>query len=309
MRRARANGFTLIELLVVVAIILILVGAMVALIAAFLGPINRTECASNIRQIGTLLIAASTTTGKYPAAGETPADWDTAVLGRIEKPGILVCPAAAEGAEHNPAEQPWATCSYAYFGNLSPTVECAHCTGGERLWRLVWSGVDYTGGHRDGARNTDNSAFSKANGYDLADNVVFDPSKVDAGEPADPTIPDHQDLGYFGPAREPAGRALRAVPRNVGASPARPLLMDIVVLTQQPAAAGSWKTAHRDVTDADKAASRFFSNHCNTSARTKKDWGINIYYTNGTVGWKTWDDLRLQVLAPDIAGDDCHYFH
>jgi len=305
----RPRALTLIELLVVVTIILILV----AIGVPFLGSPgivgDRVKCAKNLRQIG-MLIAVNRARTNAPG-GQTPADWPLSILGKLDSPEILACPAADEHSPTNPSGQSWAACSYAYLGNLNPTYECTHCDDSEQLWRLYWSGVDYTGGHSDGARSTDDSTFSQANGYRLSDNVVFDKSKVGQGEPPTPTIPDHQDLGYFSPHRPPTERALRQVPDGTDSGP-RPLLADIVILTQRPASAGAgplaWQFANRFITPDEQEAGILFANPCNTSAESKKGWGINVYYSNHAVRWKKWDELRFQVKAPDVVGATSHYY-
>lgn len=307
MPNGRGKAFTLIELLVVVGIILILVAISAPLMSAALRDVQRAHCASNLNQLNELLAMA--TPSAYPPGGTTPADWSPSILGKLDDPNSLTCPAADKDSPTNPAGQSWATCSYAYVGNLDPTYPCTHCGDGKRLWKLYWSGVDYTGGHKDGARDTDESTFSKANGYELSDNALFDASKAGAGEPADPTIPDHQDLGYFSGLRSPTERALRQVPGRRDDGRGRPLMMDIVVLTQKPAGAGSWRLAHTAITKADRAAGILFTNHCNTSAASKKDWGINVLYTTGSVQWKTWGELRFQVRAPHADGTTNHSYY
>ena len=311
MPNGRNRAFTLIELLVVVGIILILVAISVPIIGAALRAAQQAHCASNLGQLNKLITMAAQ--NAYPPGGTTPADWSPSILGKLDNPDSLTCPAADEHSPTDPADQSWATCSYAYVGNLYPTYPCTHCSDGKRLWKLYWSGVDYTGGHEDGGRDTDDSTFSKANGYELSDNVAFDASKAGAGEPADPTIPDHQDLGYFSGLRSPTERALRQVPGRRESSGGRPLMMDIVVLTQKPAAtgagAGAWRFAHTDITEADKAAGILFANHCNTPAASKKGWGINILYTGGSVQWRTWDELRFQVRAPHADGTTDHSYY
>jgi len=321
MRANRPRAFTLIELLVVVAIILILVGIGVPMISAVMRGVNRARCAKNLSQLGQLITMnrvktgqpGGSTTAGYPAGGRTPAAWSVAILGKSHTRGVLTCPEADEHSPTNPSTQPWAVSSYAYVGNLNPTYACTHCADGKHLWRLYWSGVDHTGGHQDGVRATDDGTFARANGYALSDNVAFDPSKAGAGEPADPTVPDHQDLGHFSPYRHVADRALRQVPDGLDdTSAARPLLMDIVVLSQRPAATGggalAWEKAHLDVTNGDRDAGIFFANHCNTSASSKTDWGVNIYYTSASVQWKPWAELRFQVRAPHADGVMSHYY-
>lgn len=309
MHITRPRAFTLIEVLIVVAIILILVVIGAPLIASMMRHANRLECAGNLGQLGRFILANRAAT--LQPGGQTPADWSLTILGSLDDPDILTCPAANDSSAVDPSAQPWATCSYAYLGNLSPTYECPHCGGTKRLWRLYWSGVTYIGGHNDAGRSTNDSTFSSTKGYQLSDNLVFNKSKAASGEPNVPAIPDHQDIGYFSPHVPPTERALRQVPDGTAAGP-RPLLADIVVLTQKPASAGAgplaWQFANRFVTSEEVEAGILFANHCETSAKSKKDWGANVYYTNNAVRWKKWDELRFQVKAPNVAGATSHYY-
>ena len=310
MHTNRPRAFTLIELLIVVAIILILVAIGAPIVASMQRRADRLECAKNLRELGRL-ITANRTAEMLPKGGQTPADWPLSILGNLDSREILTCPAPDTGAPTDPASQPWATSSYVYLGNLTPTYECSHSGGSKQIWKLYWSGVYYIGGHNDGGRNTNDDTFASTKGYRLSDNLMFDKTEADSGEPNTPAIPDHQDLGHFKTYKPLDRRALRQVPDGTDTG-ARPLLADIVVLTQRPASAGAgplaWQFANRFVTGDDKDAGILFANHCETSAGSKTDWGINVYYTDSTVQWKKWDELRFQVKAPDVDGATSHYY-
>ncbi len=310
MHTSRPRAFTLIELLIVVSILLILATIAAPIIASLLRDADRVQCTKNLRELGRL-ITTNRAAAKLPQGGQTPADWPLSILGKLDERNILTCPASDEGAPTDPASQPWATCSYTYLGNLTPTYDCAHCGGDKQIWKLYWSGVYYIGGHNDAGRSTNDDTFTSTKGFRLSDNLLFDESKVDSGEPNVPAIPDHQDLGHFKSYKPLNQRALRQVPDGTDTGP-RPLFADIVVLTQRPASAGSgplaWESANRFVTSDDKDAGILFANHCETSAGSKTDWGINAYYTTTEVQWKKWDELRFQVKAPDADGSTSHHY-
>ena len=312
----RSSGFTLVELLVVVAIIATLAMLATPILSDMWRSADQVKCANNLRQMGLWLINQSLREGAYPAAGWHPGGWQNTynlVVGSLGKAEIAQCPSAPKNSPINPTI--WSTCSYAYLGNLNPTYTCTCSNCGEegkKIWRLYWSGVDYAGGHKtEDGTNTDKDLFKD---YELSDNIVFNPDKVDEGEPSNPTCPVHLDTEKFHEDDRPKDRSQRAL-RQVPATPEDnragvPLLTDIVVLRQKPSAAPSWKDAHRYITDENRDA-YLYANHSNTSATHKKDWGINVLYVDQSVRWKEWDALRFQVLRMDVSvgGDSENHFY
>src|SRR5262245_48445609 len=82
-------GFTLVELLVVMAIIGVLVALLLPAVQAAREAANRTQCTSNLRQIGIGLLAYHGVNGMFPAGGWLATDpqlsWTASILPQIDQ--------------------------------------------------------------------------------------------------------------------------------------------------------------------------------------------------------------------------------
>jgi len=325
MNKRATKAFTMLEMLVVIVIILILASLAFPVIMQVNERVKKTKCASNLKQCGTWVIQEAMARGAFPrggGAGISPGQWGSVYGNMIADLGnhdVARCPSAKNNSM-NPTTHSWASCSYAYVGHLSPTYmcTCGACDTGKEIWRLYWSGVNYTGDH-------DESNFDKFADLKLADNLAFAEDRVDAGEAASPTIPEHQDTEAFSASDREKDRSLRAL-REIPEGPEDmkrklPLLMDIVVWkadtladidaamsAADPGSSGwEWKASQLDITENDKY-DILYANHCNTSASSRKGWGINIFYSDNSVQWKDWDELRFQVMDKEV-GDDSNKNH
>ena len=333
----RAEGFTLIELLIVITVILILASISIPVMTKIWRDAEVVKCRSNLSQLGKLILASSTVSGYYPGnpmhldawgPGQWDAVFDDLVARGDRDTRIGDCPSSKTGSPTDPRKSTgkFSSCSYAYMGALTPTYVC-YCsswckTEGRDIWRLYWSGVDYGGAvsyHK--AADGSNLDFHTFKSLPLADNLKWQANRSDPTENTWPTVPDHQDLAPMGPSdvrKEEYRRALKAIPRTPEDHKSQlPLLMDILVYkgTARPrpaSGATEWKAKSLSITNANKATV-LYANHCSTSATSKTDWGINIFYTNGSVQWKTWDQLRFQVMQKkvNVGGnleDHCYFF-
>ena len=326
MSDSRPKAFTLIELLVVITIILILVAVTLPVLNAIWQDASALRCKNNLKQMGLWFLQESVRNRIYHPGGDdrtSPGTWPdvhSMLVSSFKTTEITHCPSVKPDSALRP--DAWSTCSYAYVGNMNLTYKCT-CDAcgsdpGKKVWRLYWSGVNYTGDHGidDVGGNLD-----KLKNLPLAANLYFQSKSVDEGEPTSPTIPDHQDTDTFTSKDRKKFRDLRAL-RAMPITPSdhkinQPLLMDIVVYRTTGTAGmptssnTSWKATDLDITEANKEGV-LRANHCNTSATKKRGWGINVFYSSGNVEWKRWDELRFQVMAKKVSqdGDKYHsYFY
>lgn len=329
----RTRAFTLIELLVVISIILILVAAVVPVLNSIWQRADVLQCKNNMKQIGLWFIQEAISHRAYPDSSDrySPGEWGTIHTILLRSLGsrdntITACPSAKD----SPLIPVWATCSYAYVGSPAVTFECrcSSCVtadaGMKRIWRWFFSGVQYQkdhsaliNGRTEGTGGTD---FIQLRGLPLADNVFF---KLDSGTP---TIPYHQDTDTFEDRERTYldNRALRALPGTPADHRAgQPLVADILAfrttsLNDLPEASDTSWTANEmakyhtagEITDENKVG-MLYANHCTTSASSKKDWGINVFFSTGNVVWKSWDEIRFQVMVWERTTETwiyCYFF-
>lgn len=323
MFNGRTKAFTLIELLVVITIILILVAVILPVLNEVWRDAEKIKCKNNLRQVGMWFLQEAVTNRIYHPGGDdrvAPGIWPDihSMLARsFRATDITRCPSVKDAV----LRPDWATCSYAYVGNMNLTYDCTSntCGGdpGQKVWRLYWAGVDYTGDHDSDIAGGN---FNRLKGMwpdNLADNLIFLKDSVDKDEPNEPTIPDHQDTDRFTSNDRKKFRdlrALRAVPITMSDNrSSRPLLMDILVYraTETADLPSASKPMATDLAlDAYDNAGVLYANHCSTSAIKKKGWGVNIFYSSGNVEWKRWDQLRFQVMARNkTSGSYDSYFY
>ncbi|MCH5377176.1 MAG: DUF1559 domain-containing protein [Planctomycetes bacterium] len=90
MRRRMTSGFTLVELLVVIAIIGILVALLLPAIQSAREAARRTQCSSNLKQLGLAFHSYHDTHGQFPLPGMIANElgWTTSILPQIEQSAI-----------------------------------------------------------------------------------------------------------------------------------------------------------------------------------------------------------------------------
>jgi prepilin-type N-terminal cleavage/methylation domain-containing protein/prepilin-type processing-associated H-X9-DG protein len=159
------GGFTLVELLVVIAIVGMLIGLLIPAVQAARESARKTQCRSNLRQIGLALdqyVDRQGSRGKYPDAAMLPVTVPTGVPSLIEVLGDHV----ENNRElfHCPSDDKYFLqegLSYEY-----PATRLAHKTreqvrisrrGNERSSSRVWIVYDFESVHgpegEDGSRN------------------------------------------------------------------------------------------------------------------------------------------------------------
>lgn len=96
-RRAGKHGFTMVELLVVIAIIAVLIGLLVPAVQGARAAARRTQCASNLRQVGLAMgMFCDTHRGRFPDTshtGEESDSWIYTVAPFMESvDAVRICP-------------------------------------------------------------------------------------------------------------------------------------------------------------------------------------------------------------------------
>lgn len=127
------RGFTLIELLVAIAIIGVLIGLLLPAVNAARGAARRTQCASNMRQVGLAITQyCHANRGKFPQTSHTGESWIYAVAPFMESvDAIRICP------DDRQAEARLANRLTSYALNAYLTGEVANSSGGiTNLYRL-----------------------------------------------------------------------------------------------------------------------------------------------------------------------------
>jgi prepilin-type N-terminal cleavage/methylation domain-containing protein len=153
---------------------------------------------------------------------------------------------------------------------------------------------------------------------ELASNLRFLTDSVDEGEPKVPTIPVHQDTESFHPKdvrKYRTQRALRAIPETMeDAGGNVPLVMDTCYLTNlrlgdEPADLPHFDFGfHKSGLTDENMDDTLRSNHVGSSASSKRDWGINTLYLDWSVRWRSWDEIRFQVMYKGAEAKDNMFF-
>ncbi len=170
MNRKRSSGFTLVELLVVIAIIGVLVALLLPAIQAAREAARRSQCASNLKQLGIAFHNYHDVNGQFPLPGMIANElgWTSSILPQIEQSAI------ADEMNYNAGSYSHAS-KLQFAASRIDTYICPSAAGEDRKtkyanedWpdgsgKLVWT-VHYYGvlGPR-GTNVSDNTAYKCVN--------------------------------------------------------------------------------------------------------------------------------------------------